>query len=45
MNLPAVGGGTITTCHESGTGQPAQQFRTRSGAGSTIKRTKEEILR
>jgi hypothetical protein len=30
---PAVGGGTLTTCREIGTGAPAQEFRTRPAAG------------
>jgi hypothetical protein len=30
---PAVGGGTITTCREQGTGAPAREFRTRPAVG------------
>jgi hypothetical protein len=30
---PAVGGGTITTCRETGTGAPAQEYRTRPAVG------------
>jgi hypothetical protein len=30
---PAVGGGTLTTCREVGTGAPAREFRTREAVG------------
>jgi hypothetical protein len=30
---PATGGGTITSCHETGTAAPAVQFRTREATG------------
>jgi hypothetical protein len=33
---PAVGGGTISTCHVVGSDAPARQFRTRPAVGGTI---------
>jgi hypothetical protein len=30
---PAVGGGTVTTCHESGSAAPARQYVTRPAVG------------
>jgi hypothetical protein len=30
---PAVGGGSITTCHEAGAGAPAREYRTRPAIG------------